>query len=154
MANNIICDVVGKDTVESKMPDGVMKMLTNVWRVPNWKKNLIFFGTLEVLGCKYIGENGIMKVSKSALAVMKACKFGSIYILQGSIITSSVAISLSSSLTDSDITKIWHMYLKHVNEKGLDILNKRELLCGQNIRFLKFCKYCVFEKLKKLVSVY
>jgi len=108
MGNNVACDVVGRGTIRIKMHDGIVRTLTNVRHVPDLKKNLISLGTLEALGCKYTAEGGVMKVSRSALVVMKACRSGSLYILQGTTVTGSVAVS-SSSLSDSDITKLWHM---------------------------------------------
>lgn len=40
--------------------------------------NRDLFSTLEALGCKYIAEGGVMKVSSSALVVIKACRSGSL----------------------------------------------------------------------------
>ena len=75
-------------------------------------------------------ENGVIKVSKGALVVMKTCGVNSLYSLQGSTGTDSTAIKSSSSLSDSDITKLWHMHLGYMSGKSLDILSKRGLLCG------------------------
>ena len=149
MGNNAACDVVGRGTIRIKMHDGIVRTLTNVRHVPDLKKNLISLGTLEALGCKYTTEGGVMKVSRSALIVMKACRSGSLYILQGTTVTGSVAVS-SSSLSDSDITKLWHMRLGHMSEKGLSILSKRGLLCGQSTGPLDFCEYCIFGKQKRV----
>ena len=41
--------------------------------------------------------------------------------------TGAAAVSISS---DDDITKLWHMRLGHMGEKGLTLLSKRGLLCG------------------------
>ncbi|KAL5790253.1 hypothetical protein ACOSQ2_005141 [Xanthoceras sorbifolium] len=60
-----------------------------------------------------------------------AKKAGSLYILQGSTITGSAAVS-KSSMPDSEVTKLWHMRLGHMSEKGLTLLSKRGLLCGQS----------------------
>ncbi|MCQ7691360.1 DDE-type integrase/transposase/recombinase, partial [Salmonella enterica] len=149
MGNNAACDVVGRGTIRIKMHDGIVRTLTNVRHVPDLKKNLISLGTLEALGCKYTAEGGVMKVSRSALVVMKACRSGSLYILQGTTVTGSVAVS-SSSLSDSDITKLWHMRLGHMSEKGLSILSKRGLLCGQSTGPLDFCEHCIFGKQKRV----
>ena len=145
IGNNVACDVVGRGTIRIKMHDGIVRTLTNVRHVPDLKKNLISLGILEALGCKYTAEGGVMKVSRSALIVMKACRSGSLYILQGTTVTGSVAVS-SSSLSDSDITKLWHMRLGHMSEKGLSILSKRGLLCGQSTGPLDFCEHCIFGK--------
>jgi hypothetical protein len=36
--------------------------------------------------------------------------------------------AVSSSLSDSDLTRLWHMRLGHMSEKGMDLLSKRGLL--------------------------
>jgi len=105
MGNNAAYDVVGIGTIRIKMHDGIVRTLTNVRHVLDLKKNLISLGILEALGCKYTTEGGVMKVSISALVVMKACRSGRLYILQGTTVIGSVAVS-SSSLSDSDITKL------------------------------------------------
>ncbi|XP_071906234.1 uncharacterized protein [Coffea arabica] len=141
MGNNAACNAAGKGTIRIKMHDGIVRTLTNVRHVPDLKKNLIFLGTLEALGCKFAAENGVIKVSKGALIVMKVCRVGSLYVLQGSTVTGSVAVSSSSSLFDSDITKLWHMRLGYMSEKDLSILSKRGLLCGQSTGSLEFCEH-------------
>nr|XP_027086498.1 probable LRR receptor-like serine/threonine-protein kinase At3g47570 [Coffea arabica] len=51
---------------------------------------------------------------------------------------------------DTDITKLWHMRLGHMSEKGLGILSKRGLLCGQSTGPLEFCEHCIFGKQKRV----
>ncbi|KAG8482499.1 hypothetical protein CXB51_024054 [Gossypium anomalum] len=48
----------------------------------------------------------------------------------------------SSSLSDDDITKLWHMRLGHMSENGMTELSKRGLLDGQGICKLNFCEHC------------
>nr|XP_027104323.1 uncharacterized protein LOC113725378 [Coffea arabica]XP_027104350.1 uncharacterized protein LOC113725401 [Coffea arabica] len=80
---------------------------------------------------------------------MKAHRSGTLYILQGSTVTGAVAVS-TSSLSYTDITKLWHMRLGHMSGKGLDILSKRGLLCGQSTGPLEFCEHCIFGKQKRV----
>ena len=80
---------------------------------------------------------------------MKARKAGSLYVLNGSTVTSSATFS-SSSMSDSDVTKLWNMRLGHMSEKGLTLLTKRGLLCGQSTGKMDFCEHCVFGKQKRL----
>ncbi|XP_071913996.1 uncharacterized protein [Coffea arabica] len=42
------------------------------------------------------------------------------------------------------------MRLGHMSEKGLGILSKRGLLCGQSTGSLEFCKHCIFGKQKRV----
>ena len=45
--------------------------------------------------------------------MMKAKKSGSLYVLQGTTVTGLAALS-SSSMSDSEITRLWHCRLGHV----------------------------------------
>ncbi|KAG8487854.1 hypothetical protein CXB51_018699 [Gossypium anomalum] len=67
----------------------------------------------------------------------------------GSTVTGDATVA-SSSLSDDDITKLWHMHLGHMSENGMVELSKRGLLVGQGICKLNFCKHCVFGKQKRV----
>jgi GAG-pre-integrase domain len=61
----------------------------------------------------------------------------------------------STIITDSDPTlddviKLWYMRLGHMSERGMTILSKRGLLCGQCTSSLEFYEHCVFDKQKRL----
>ncbi|KAG8482954.1 hypothetical protein CXB51_021884 [Gossypium anomalum] len=60
------------------------------------------------------------------------------------------AVVASSSLSDNDITKLWHMRLGHMSENGMVELSKRGLIDGQRICKLNFCEHCVFGKQKRV----
>ncbi|WOG92415.1 hypothetical protein DCAR_0311681 [Daucus carota subsp. sativus] len=47
------------------------------------------------------------------------------------------------------MTKLWHMKLGHMSERGMQILSKTDLLCGHKVTGLEFCEHCVFQKLQK-----
>ena len=127
------------------MADGIFRTLTDVSNVPDLMKNLISLGTLDANGCKFLAEGGVLKVSKGALVVMKARKVGSMYILHGLTMMGSATVS-SSPMSDTDVTKLWHMRLGHMSEKGLTLLRKRGLLCGQSTGKMDFSEHCVFGK--------
>jgi hypothetical protein len=108
------------------------------------KKNLISLGTLEAFGCRYAIEGRVIKVNKGTLVVMKGCKFGSVYTFYETTIT-IIAVTISI-LSDSNITKLWHILLEHMSRKCPRMLSKRGLLDGQNTRVLNFYEHCIFEK--------
>ncbi|KAF3617853.1 hypothetical protein FXO38_33740 [Capsicum annuum] len=95
VGNNVACKIIGKGTVRIKMQDGIVKTLRNVRCVPELKKNLIYLGTLESLGCKCTGKCVVLEVSRSGLVVMKACKFRTLYALLRSTITGVATVSIS-----------------------------------------------------------
>ncbi|XP_060170465.1 uncharacterized mitochondrial protein AtMg00300-like [Lycium barbarum] len=99
--------------------------------------------------CNVIGiaEGEVLKVSKGALVLMKGTRRGTLYYLQGSIMKGSVAVS--NSLSDDDVTRLWHMRLGHMSEKDMTILSKRGLLGKTGMGKLYFCDHCVFGKQKR-----
>jgi hypothetical protein len=90
-------------------------------------------------------KGGVIRVCKGSLVVMKGNKVDGLYLLQGSVIIGSAAVS-SSDDSDSDTTRLWHMRLGHMSERGMTILSKRGLLCDQKTGSLDFCEHCVFGK--------
>ena len=71
MGNNASCKVVGSRIARFRIFDGVVHTLGEVKHVPDLKRNLITLSTLDAKGYKYIGEGGVLKISKGALVVMK-----------------------------------------------------------------------------------
>ncbi|XXG58369.1 hypothetical protein AAC387_Pa04g0693 [Persea americana] len=140
----VVCKVVGIGAIKIKMHDGIVRTLSDVRHIPELKKNLISLGTLDSNGCTYKAGGGVMRISKGALVVMKGLKQNGLYFLQGSTITGAAGVSSSDS--DSEITKLWHMRLGHMSERGMDELTKQGLLCGQKTRKLDFCEHCIFGK--------
>ncbi|KAK3011590.1 hypothetical protein RJ639_012236 [Escallonia herrerae] len=56
------------------------------------------------------------------------------------------AAAASSSDINSNTTKLWHMCLGHMSERGMDVLSKQGLLGSKKIGKLDFCEHCVFGK--------
>ena len=71
------------------------------------KKNLISLGTLDSNGYYYKSENGLIKVSKGTMVVMKGQKGeGNIYKLLDNTIIGGAAVVTES---EQDDTLLWHM---------------------------------------------
>ena len=71
MGNNASCKIAGFGMVKIKMFDEFLRTLSDVRHIPNLKRNLISLSTLDLKGYKYIGEGGVLKVSKGVSVVMK-----------------------------------------------------------------------------------
>ncbi|KAG8480001.1 hypothetical protein CXB51_025036 [Gossypium anomalum] len=123
MGNNASCKIAGVGTIKVKMFDRAVRTLSDVRHVPELKRNLISLSTLDSKGYRYTAES--------------------------STVTGDAAVA-SSSLSDDDITKLWHMRLGHMSENGMTELSKRRLLDGQGICKLNFCEHCVFGKQKRV----
>ncbi|KAK3040256.1 hypothetical protein RJ639_028171 [Escallonia herrerae] len=115
--NDVACKVVGIGSIQIRMHNGIVRTLTNVRHVLEVRKNLISLGTLDSNSCSYQVAGGVMRIMKGALVVMKGLKQNSLYLLQGSTVTGAAAIS-SSSDVDSDTTKLWHMRVGRMSERG------------------------------------
>ncbi|KAJ9563977.1 LOW QUALITY PROTEIN: hypothetical protein OSB04_009137 [Centaurea solstitialis] len=150
MGNDMPCDVVGIGSVSIKMHDGIVRTLTDVRHVPEMKKNLISLGVLDKKGFKYSGGGGVIRVTKGALVVMKGVMKGTLYFLEGSTIVGSAAPAHSLVENESDLTRLWHMRLGHVSEKGMVILSKKGLLGGHKVADLAFCEHCIFGKQRRV----
>ncbi|KAG8479075.1 hypothetical protein CXB51_029907 [Gossypium anomalum] len=125
MGNNVSCKITGVGTIKVKMFDGVVRTLSDLRHVSELKRNLISLSTLDSKGYIYTAESGGFSVTGDATVA-------------------------SSSFSDDDITKLWHMRLGHISENDMTNLSKRGLLNGKRICKLKFCEHCVFEKQKRV----
>nr|GEU39227.1 putative polyprotein [Tanacetum cinerariifolium] len=71
------------------------------------------------------------------------------FISLGETITGSASVSCSEK-SNSDLTKLWHMRLGHMSEKGMGILSKRGLLDNHKVANLEFCEHCIIGKQKRV----
>ena len=71
MGNDASCRVVRMGNIKVKMFDGVIRTLCDVRHVLDLGKNMILLGTLDGNSFNYKFSNGVMKVSKGVLTVMK-----------------------------------------------------------------------------------
>ncbi|KAE8681185.1 Detected protein of unknown function [Hibiscus syriacus] len=143
------CNIVGIGDVRIKMHDGSVRTLSGVRHIPDLKKNLISLGTLQKNGFipKADEDRETIRIVKGALTVMKGkMTAGNIYRLLGSTVTGGV----HSVESCDDTTKLWHMRLAHLSERGMEELHKRNLLHGVKSCKLDFCKYCVLGKQTKV----
>ncbi|KAG8485735.1 hypothetical protein CXB51_019086 [Gossypium anomalum] len=128
MGNNDSCKIAGVGTIKVMMFDGFVRTLSDVRHVPELKRNLISLSTLNSKRYRYTTESGVLKISKGSLVLMKGQrKTAKLYVLQGSTVTGDATVA-SSSLSDDDITKLWHMRLGHMSDNGMVELSKRGLL--------------------------
>lgn len=150
MGDDHALEIVGIGTVKLSMYDGTTRIIQEVRHVKGLKKNLLSLGQLDGIGCKTRIENGIMKIAKGALVVMKAEKVAAnLYMLQGETLQEAEA-SVSSSSCGEESTMMWHRKLGHMSERGLKILSELKLLPGLKMVSLPFCEQCVISKQHRL----
>ena len=88
-----------------------------------------------------------MKITKGALMVMKGQKVSTLYKLIGNIVVGRVAVTTPVK-SSTDDTKLWHIRLSHIGERGMLELHKRNLLKGVKTCKLDFCKKSLIQLLK------
>ena len=128
------------------MFDGMIQELKEVRYVLQLKRNLISVGTLKSLGLEISIKDKVLKMTKGSMVVLKGVRQNNFYYLKGSTIKGQVATSTD---TDDDSTRLWHMRLGHTGEKSLQALTKKGLLKGARTCKLKSCEYCVIGKKTK-----
>jgi len=148
MGNSCACKVVGMGSIKIRTHDGKLCTLNEVRHVPHMTKNLISLSLLDKKGFSFKGEDEGIHVCKGSSVILKGVKQGTLYFLQGTTLTNYVFVA-SFEIDQEDMTKLWHMRLGHMSEKGMQILAKDDLLCGHKRNDLGFCKHCVFGKLHR-----
>ena len=148
MGNSSVCKAVGIGSIKIRTHDGKFCTLHDVRHVPLMSKNLISLSLLDSKGFDYKGGGGAIHVYKGSNVILKGVKRGTLYYLQGSTVTGSANVA-SSVVHQDDLTRLWHMRLGHMGERGLQILSKEDLLGGHKIKNLEFCEHCVFGKLHR-----
>ena len=118
MGNDATCLIIEIGTVKIKMFDGVVRVLSNVKHVPNLRNNLISLGVLDDLRYSYSSNGGIKNITKGVSMVMKGQKVSMLYRLIGNTVVRRVAVATPVK-SSTDDTKLWHMRLGHIGERGM-----------------------------------
>ncbi|KAH9698769.1 hypothetical protein KPL71_024127 [Citrus sinensis] len=128
MGNDHALEIASIGTIKIKMFDGTIRTIGEVRHVNGLKKNLLSLGQIDNHGCKTHVENGIMKIVKGALVLMKVEKIGAnLFMLKGETLQEADACVASNG---EESTMMWHLKLGHMSEQGLKILSERKLLPG------------------------
>ncbi|KAH9678410.1 hypothetical protein KPL71_025698 [Citrus sinensis] len=146
MGNNSVCKVVEIGTVSLKMYDGMVRELTQVRHVPEFKKNLISIGMLDQTGCVIKAENGTLKVTRGSIVIMKGTKQNGLYVLNGHTTVGEASVTEKSE----DKAKLWHLRLGHMSERGLKELQKKGVFGSDKLSSLGFCEDCILGKASRL----
>lgn len=101
----------------------------------------------ENLGFATKIEHGMLKISNGNLVIAKGMKRNGLHILEGSTV---IAQAVVASQSHYDKTRLWHMRLGHISEKGLIGFSKQNLPCGDEIGKLEFCDQCILGKAQRV----
>ncbi|KAJ4723712.1 Retrovirus-related Pol polyprotein from transposon TNT 1-94 [Melia azedarach] len=148
MANSSVCKAVGIGSIKIRTHDGKFCTLNDVRYVPLMTKNLISLSMLDNKGFNFQGEGGVLHVCKGLNVVLKGVKRGTLYFLQGSTLSSSVAVA-SSEINKDNMTKLWtYEAWSYECKRDANSVKKGSSLWPQ-IKDLEFCEHCIFWKLHR-----
>ncbi|GJV27165.1 ubiquitin carboxyl-terminal hydrolase 12-like protein isoform X2 [Tanacetum coccineum] len=108
--------------------------------------------TIKFDGGMFYGKIHMKSVGKEQFQIRMhdgSCTSSLYQLLQGETIT-SLLLFRAYRKSNSDLTKLWHMRLGHMSEKGMVILSKRGLLDNHKVANLEFCEHCVMGKQKRV----
>ncbi|KAH1122310.1 hypothetical protein J1N35_005470 [Gossypium stocksii] len=119
------------------MHDEAIRILSDVRHVPDLKKNLISLRILNSKGCGINIELSGIKVSYGAPVLMKGKKIGSLYVLEGSMLTNEIGRPLS--IKESKLTSLKWRQLDYGREKGMTVLYKRNSFLDASFENIGYC---------------
>ncbi|KAH9793420.1 Integrase catalytic domain-containing protein [Citrus sinensis] len=126
---------------------GTIRIIENVRHVNSLKKNLLSLGQTDSHGYKTHVENGIIKIIKGTLVLMKVEKIGTnLFMLKEEIVQEADACVASNG---EESTMMWHLKIGHMLEQGLKILSERKLLPGLKSAYPSKKKLDVFPVFKE-----
>ena len=112
MGDNRLYNMEGTGMI-LKMLDGIVRELKEVRYVTQFKRNCISVGALKALGLKVSVRDGVLKMTRGSMAVLKVVRRNNLYNLKGSMLTGQVATSINSG---GDCNWLRHMRLGHTGE--------------------------------------
>ena len=134
--------VLGKGTIDVKMSSGKVLILTNIFHVPDIKKNLVSANLLGKSGVKVVLESNKLILSKNGMFVGKGYAANDMYKL--SIINKKV--SGCAYIVDSSY--LWHARLGHLNFKYLKFMSKHGMISYKHDDEKK-CEICIQANMTK-----
>lgn len=116
MGNDHALEIARIGNIKMKMYDGMVRTIQNVQHVKGLKKNRLSLGQFDEIRCNTYIQNGMMRIVKGALVVMKAERVAvNLYRLMGETCLEAKA-SVASPSSAEDMMKIWHQKLGHMSE--------------------------------------
>ena len=121
MGDDHPCNMEGIGIVQIKVFDKIVRELKKVRYLTQLKRNYISVGALKKLGLEVSIRDGVLKMPKGSIVILKGVYRNNLYYLKGSTVTGQVETFTDS---DDDSTRLWQMRLEHTREKSLQALTK------------------------------
>lgn len=126
MGNDHPCQIEGIGSVKIQMFDGTVRIVTDVRYIPDMRKNLLSLGVLDANGHQWSVIDGELQVLRRGKVILKGSRQKNLYVLQGNTVCGEANVTQSQD----EITRLWHLRLGHMSEKGLAVLHKKGLISG------------------------
>jgi len=111
-----------------------------------FKEESSLIGSFESLRYKFSGVDGGIKVTRGSMMILKGERTANLYKLIESIIISDA----TAATKKKDTTRLWHMQLGYISERGLQVLHKRSALLGIKYCKLGLCKFCIIRRQRRV----
>jgi len=140
----------GKGAVKVFLPGIGEKMISNVWYVPTFKKNLLSLVTIRQAGHQVIMEDGLVNINsvKQSLKTIKTSfEDRKLLRMKGTIIPRHSDFARAVTIGISPI-RLWHVRYGHLNFESLSQLHKQGMVKGlptfkkENAK----CEACIYGK--------
>lgn len=128
LGNNTRMEVFGRGSVKLNM-NGIVHVISEVCYVPELRNNLLSLGQLQEKGLAILIQPGVCKIfhPSKGLIIQTNMSPNRMFAL-----TPQVQHQKSScfNTTAQDVTHLWHCRYGHINFKGLQELQKKEMVSG------------------------
>lgn len=154
--NGVKLEAIGIGTIEASCICNNIRIpitITNVFYVPEVRKNLLSVDKMESSGLKVVFSNGNVKVYFNNRLRMFGRKIDSLYIIKMNVNFVDLDCNFSSSTERCEnLAKLWHRRYGHLGFDNLKLLRRNNLVSG--LEKLKpsdmdnnFCEPCILGKI-------
>lgn len=115
--------------------NGVVHIISDVYYIPDLKNNLLSIGQLQERGLTVLfkGGEGCYKIyhsEKGLVLESKAAPNRMFKVIGKTILEKSQADTSCFHTSSEELTHLWHCRFGHLSNKGLNVLQKKEMVRG------------------------
>lgn len=149
LGNDTEIKVEGRGTIAIRNQNGNVKFLDDVYFAPKLANNLLCVGQLMAGGYSVLFDNDHCEITEKKsghVIITVPMARNNLFPLD---VLGVERCSLAASSEQNDST-LWHLRYGHLNEKGLKLLSRKEMVYGlPRIESMGLCESCIFGKQSK-----
>ena len=143
LANDHSCKIHGIGDVVIKQVDGKKHTWKDARHVPEINKNLMSVGQLDDSGFVVAIGKGSWKISRGCMTILKGEKDGRLHVLHGITQKNGGTKDMVAMTSKREDFQVWHNRLCHLSERGMQVLQNKNLIPTFQHSFLEFWDHCV-----------